>query len=100
MIDLDGMISIPYLKKTVFTGSHKGMNFMIKKLSDEEGDKIQSIVWPGPFNFAVTEDEKKTSHDFAFSQEGLKEAIAWLNEYYETVFVTDTGTSQGGSSGV
>ena len=32
MIDLDGMISIPYLKKTVFTGSHKGMNFMIRKI--------------------------------------------------------------------
>ena len=89
MIDLDGMISIPYLKKTVFTGSHKGMNFMIKKAGSEEGDKIRSTVWPGPFNFAVTEDEKKTSRDFAFSQEGLKEAVAWLNEYYETAFVND-----------
>jgi len=89
MIDLDGMISIPYLKKTVFTGSHKGMNFMIKKAGGEEGDKIRSTVWPGPFNFSATEDEKKTSSDFAFSQEGLKEAVAWLNEYYETAFVND-----------
>ena len=31
MIDLDGMISIPYLKKTTFTGSEKEMNFMIRK---------------------------------------------------------------------
>ena len=30
MIDLDGMISIPYLKKTTFTGSEKEMNFMIQ----------------------------------------------------------------------
>lgn len=89
MIDLDGMISIPYLKKAVFTGSHKGMNFMIKKSSSEEGDKIWSTVWPGPFNFAVTEDEKKTSREFAFSQEGLKEVIVWLNEYYEAAFVND-----------
>ena len=31
MIDLTGMISIPYLKKTTFTGSEKGTNFMIRK---------------------------------------------------------------------
>ena len=62
MIDLDGMISIPYLKKTTFTGSHLGMNFMIRKISGEEGDKMQAVVWPGPFIFSVTEDEKKTFH--------------------------------------
>ena len=51
MIDLTGMISIPYLKKTVFTGSEKGTNFMIRKISGEEGepDKIQAVTWPGPF---------------------------------------------------
>ena len=38
MIDLTGMISIPYLKKTTFTGSEKGTNFMIRKIIhiDEE----------------------------------------------------------------
>ena len=53
MIELTGMISIPYLKKTTFTGSEKGTNFMIRKISGEEGepDKIQAITWPGPFIF-------------------------------------------------
>lgn len=86
MINLDGMISIPYLKKTTFTGSHLGMNFMIRKQSSEDGDKIQAIVWPGPYIFSVTEDEKKTFQDFEFSREGLNEAIKWLNEYYENTF--------------
>ena len=36
MIELTGMISIPYLKKTTFTGSEKGTNFMIRKISGEE----------------------------------------------------------------
>jgi hypothetical protein len=84
MIDLDGMISIPYLKKTVFTGSNKGMNFMIKKISEDDADKIRAIAWPGPFNFAMTEDEKKTSKDFEFSTDGMHAAIAWLNEHYES----------------
>lgn len=87
MIDLDGMISIPFLKKTVFTGSHKGMNFMIRKQSDDEGDRIRTIAWPGPFIFSLTEEEKKVSHDSEFSPDGLKDAIEWLNEYYEKVFL-------------
>ena len=86
MIDLTGMISIPFLKKTVFTGSHHGMNFMIKKVSDDDGDRIRAIAWPGPFNFAATEDEKKMSHDVAFSQAGILEAVAWLNEHYLEVY--------------
>lgn len=36
MIDLDGMISIPYLKKTTFTGSEKEMNFMDTEGSGRE----------------------------------------------------------------
>ena len=82
MIDLTGMISIPYLKKTTFTGSEKGTNFMIRKISGEEGepDKIQAVTWPGPFIFSVTEDEKKTYQEFEFSEDGIKAAVAWVNE--------------------
>ena len=79
MIDLTGMISIPFLKKTVFTGSYRGMNYMIKKISDDDGDKIQAIAWPGPFSFAVTDDEKKVS-------DGILEAVKWLNEHYEEAY--------------
>ena len=80
MIDLTGMISIPFLKKSVFTGSYRGMNFMLKKVSDEDGDRIRAIAWPGPFSFAMTEDEKKTYQEFEFSEDGIKAAVAWLNE--------------------
>ena len=61
MIDLNGMVSIPFLKKAVFTGSERGMNFLLRKQSGEEGqpDRLQAAVWPGPFIFSVTEEEKK-----------------------------------------
>ena len=74
MIDLTGMISIPYLKKTTFTGSEKGTNFMIRKISGEEGepDKIQAITWPGPFIFSVTEDEKKRIRNLSSARTGSK----------------------------
>ena len=74
MIDLTGMISIPYLKKTTFTGSEKGTNFMIRKISGEEGepDKIQAVIWPGPFIFSVTEDEKKRIRNLNSARTGSK----------------------------
>lgn len=55
---------------------------MIRKISGEEGepDKIQAVIWPGPFIFSVTEDEKKTYQEFEFSEDGIKAAVAWLNE--------------------
>lgn len=86
MIDLTGMISIPFLKKSVFTGSHKGMNFMLKKVSDDDGDRIRAIAWPGPFNFEMTAEEKKVSHDVEYSHEGIFEAVKWLNEHYDKEF--------------
>ena len=82
-IDLDGMVSIPYLKKAVFTGSHKGMCFLLRSQKNEEDTVLQAAVWPGPFNFSVTEEEKKTYRDFSFSREGLTEAASWLNEVYQ-----------------
>lgn len=87
MIDLDGMVSIPYLKKAVFTGSEKKMCFLIRKQSSEEdGDSLQAAVWPGPLSFSSTEDEKKTFQSFAFNKDGLKETVAWLNQCYEEKF--------------
>lgn len=91
MIDLTGMISIPFLKKSVFTGSHRGMNFLLKKVSDDDGDRIRAIAWPGPFNFAVTEEEKKVSHDVPFSHDGILEAVVWLNQHYDAEFNSSAG---------
>ena len=96
MIDLKGMVSIPFLKKAVFTGSSRGMNFLLRKLSGEDGkeDRLQAAVWPGPFIFAVTEEGKKIFQDFSFSPEGLKEAVDWLNQIYEARFAPETSPSE------
>ena len=89
MIDLDGMISIPYLKKTTFTGSEKEMNFMIRKEAGENGDVLQAAAWPGPYIFSVTEDEKKTFQEFSFDNEGIRNAVDWLNRFYGENYGTD-----------
>ncbi len=86
MINLDGMISIPFLKKTVFTGSYRGMHYLLRKQELEDGNRIQAAVWPGPYIFSLTEEEKKTYQEFDFSREGIEEAVRWLNLQYTEHF--------------
>lgn len=83
MIDLDGMVSIPYLKKTTFTGSYKEMRYVIKKISVEDRDEICTTAWFGPLNFESTEEDRKVSYQSEFSKEGIKMAVQWLNEHYK-----------------
>ena len=55
--------------------------FMKKK----EGDDIYmlGVVWPEPFGYAKTPKEQKTEKRFTLDQDGIVDAVAWLNEQYE-----------------
>lgn len=94
MIDLHGDISIPFLKKSRFTGSYLGMRYQLQKsdrvvqeATETEAAKTEpavlAIIWPEPFNFEVTPDEKKHSREFPFTQDGIWEAVDWLNAEHE-----------------
>lgn len=94
MIDLHGDISIPFLKKSRFTGSYQGMRYVLLKAEHVIGEAkeeepaetetvIRAIIWPEPFNFEVTPEEQKHSRDFPFSTDGLWEAVDWLNVEHE-----------------
>jgi hypothetical protein len=94
MIDLHGDISIPFLKKSRFTGSYHGMRYVIlkreKTVEEAVGDTpaktetvMAAVIWPEPMNFEHTPDDKKHDKEFSFNKEGLDEAIAWLNAEYE-----------------
>lgn len=88
-IDLSGDISIPFLKKSRFTGSFRGMRYVLRKqervveeASEDRETVLEAVIWPEPMNFEHTPDEKKHGRDFSFDQEGLQQAVAWLNEEY------------------
>jgi hypothetical protein len=73
-----------YYKKEPFTGSDQGMRYMIRKKEQEEGPVLlEVIVWPQPFCFEKTPDEKKVSNTFSFDEEGIAQAVAWLNTVHE-----------------
>lgn len=78
MIDA-ATISIQYIKKDDFTGSFKGMRYRLAKA----GDGMEVVIWPGPYNFIKTPEEKKQRKEFELTKEGKEEAVRWLNDQYE-----------------
>ena len=68
------------LKKEPGTGSYKGMRWRMNK--DENGE-LAVTIYPEPKSFACTAEEEKEVKMFAFSEEGHKEALKWLEEQYE-----------------
>lgn len=86
MLDLKDFMPINFLKKEKFTGSHKGMRFRMEKLDPEtEGEDVRLLVtvWPEPYNYDSTEEEKKQKKVFGFDAQGIADGVNWLNEQYE-----------------
>lgn len=84
MIDKKTFISLNFLKKENYTGSMQGMRYRISKETQEEELKLKVIIWPEPYSFDMTKEEKKQDALFEFSKEGKDEAVDWINEQYRT----------------
>lgn len=77
-----------------FHGSYRGMRYRIgrepleKVFGKSEEEKAQGnirvYVWPEPFSFDKTSDEKKIFSDFEYSDEGVEAAIEFLNSTWES----------------
>lgn len=80
MIQLKGVMGIPLLKKSRFTGSEGKLRFVLEKSSDEEGDHLAVISWMGEFCSDATPEEEKTTQYFPFTAEGVEQAEKWLNQ--------------------
>ena len=85
MIDLHGQAGLPYVNRNVYTGSYQGMRYRLRKVAkEEEGTFLEAVIYPEPYSFEATAEEKKTYKEFPFTQEGFDEAVRWLNEVYES----------------
>lgn len=83
MIDLYGIISIPFLKKSAFTGSFRKMRYRLEKATEEDREQLKATYWWRDVCWEKVLDDEKHSADFSFDKEGLEEAIVWLNQTYE-----------------
>lgn len=93
MITTEDVLNMNFYKKEKFTGSYKGMRYLLKKDTEEipsdtpdtppESKTIfRCYAWPGPYNFATTPDEQKLMAVFDFSDEGKQQAVNWLNKQW------------------
>lgn len=79
MIVREDILSMEYLKKTEYTGCHQGMRYRLEGVTAQEGKKLKVTVWPEPFNFFTTPEEQKQSELFDFNEDGVADAIRWMN---------------------
>ncbi len=90
MLERKDILSLPYLKKADFTGSSQGMRFRFhlgqKALPPKEGEEgetapaLEVSAWEGPYCYDVTPKEAMKQLEAEFSEEGIRQAIRWLNQ--------------------
>jgi hypothetical protein len=72
-------LTIQALKKEPFSGSHHGMRYYL----NSSGDTINAWIYPEPWCFEQTPEESRTYHAFPLTQDGLNDAIDWINASWE-----------------
>ncbi len=87
MIQRNDILSMEYLKKSEYTGGYRGMRYRLEKgsASREDGETVNVLkvtVWPEPFNYFTTPEEDKIRSEFSFDEDGVTDAIAWMNDIY------------------
>ena len=94
MITTEDVLNMNFYKKEKFTGSYRGMRYLLKKdtleIPSETPDTpaenktiFLCTIWPGPYNFTTTPDESKISATFDFTEEGKQQAVDWMNEQWK-----------------
>lgn len=90
VIDKENFHIFNYVKKEEYVASMDGMRYMLKKqpkkVTVDGEEKTQDIllvtIWPEPYCYAKTPEEKKQRAEFDFSAAGIMDAADWLNEQY------------------
>jgi hypothetical protein len=80
VIERKDILSLEFLKKDVYTGSYQGMRYRLSMSGEVESWELQVVVWPEPYNFFHTEEKLKKSNNFPFTEEGINQAIDWMNQ--------------------
>ena len=72
-------ISFNYIKKQDVLGSYDGMRYRFHK----GDDRLIVNIWPEPFCFQKTPEEKMITKEFELSVDGKEKAVAWMNEQHK-----------------
>lgn len=77
------LIPVNGLKKEPFSGSHRGMRYLFQGDDGKASTTFTVFIYPEPWCFEQTLDEKKESAVFPLTEEGMDQAVAWLWERYD-----------------
>ncbi|MCR4791121.1 MAG: GNAT family acetyltransferase [Lachnospiraceae bacterium] len=89
MIRREDILPMGFLKKSDYSGSCGGLRYRLKKITekfiDDSGEERESSslmceIWPGPFNYITTPAEVKESEKFSFDEDGVMDAVSWMND--------------------
>ncbi len=76
-----------YRKKAVLNASYQGMRYQVRRKTWMEGEQEQNCllatVWPEPYCYDKTPEEKREAREFPYEEESLDQIHAWLCERYE-----------------
>lgn len=75
-----------YNQKAVLAASYQGMRYQLKKSENPEKDGevyLSAVIWPEPFSFEKTPEERKEYRSFPYTEEGLDEAYEWICNQYD-----------------
>ena len=82
MIQRKDLLTFQFYKKEKFTGSFRGMRYLIQKESSDETDLFAVYVWFGLYSFSATPETEKTKKTFPFAEESLADIAKYLNDFY------------------
>ena len=60
------------------------MRYRMIRSGEKPDFRITAWVWPEPYCFEATPEEKKTTAEFPFTEEGRIQAIDWMKEQYDS----------------
>lgn len=78
-----------YMTGTSHKAGFHGMRYMIKPVIEKNPDhskkgvSLEAYIWPEPFCFEKTDEDKIMHRSFGFSEEELDKVYDWLCESYE-----------------
>ena len=94
MIERKRLLALAFYNKEHFSGSdsERNLRYRIEKVvpklpedapedAEPEEPYFQATIWPEPYSFEKTDDEKKITHREDFSEEGLCAIVDWMNEH-------------------
>ena len=86
MIEAQQLYNVNYYKSAAFTGSLKHMHYRVIREETETDPVFCVTIWPGPYNFDTTPDEKKKNRTFPFTNEALRDIASYLNDVYRAEY--------------